>query len=885
MSVRLCLTLLLALAAAVPRFGFATSAENGMFTSATRALRTQLYEQAERDFAQFIQQFPESPRLPEAILAMAEARFKQGNYTGALDLLTTRQNQAGKWADELLFWIGECYVQKNDLTKAAQTFAQLAKEYPYSARLLEAVVKEAAAQSKLNPPNWIRVTELLQASNGVFQAAAQTNAASDWVARGNLLLGEAYLAQTNYHAAEALLTPMANRLMNPALAWERQYLICRAQLADGRAEAALLGTSNLLIMARSSEQSSLVAQSTAFKARVLEMQGRSDLAIEAYNEILVTNSPGQYQQQALLKISKLSVAQNKIPDAVQTLEKFVATYPKAAAADIAWLTLGELRLRLFASPPTNAASTNAPLVSATNMPPSTNYLDQARLAFETLTTEFPKSPQLGLGFVDLGWCLFLLDKVPESQRAFQSGIAHLPLSPEMARAWFKLGDAQFRQTNFAGAAASYNAVVEKFSAFPEVQINLFEPALYQTVHAALAAGDLTSATNAVQKILQWYPNGFHTDRAILLTGQEMSTNASPERARAFFSDFLSKATNSTLLPEVKLAIARTYEQENAWTNAIQEYDLWLTTFTNHPARPRAEFCRALDYWRAGSETNALSSFTNFVALYPTNELAPQAQWWIADFNYRVGDFTGAEHDFQILFRKWPASDLACEARMMAGNAAIARQRWEDAKDYFLKLREETNCPGDLKLKALFAYGDYWFACESTNKTADYLHAADIFSKIAQENPTNEIGLAALGRKGDAFLQAGQFDEAAKAYQQLTNAAAGDFTLRAQALVGLALTLEKQAEKKNGPDQMTLLKQALAYCLDVIFPEKSLKDGAKADPDWTKRAGYQALHLAEAMKDWNVVISISKELTDSMPVLRLDLEKKIAKAKENLRAGN
>src|SRR5262249_10332117 len=150
-----------------------------------------------------------------------------------------------------------------------------------------------------------QVMELLQNTNGVFQTAARANAVNDWVARGNLLLGEAYLAQTNYHAAESLLTPMGNRLMPPALAWEWQYVICRAQLADGRMEAALLSTSNLLMLARSSEQSSLVAQSTAFKARTLEAQGRSDLAVEAYKEILGTNSPGEYQQQALLKISEL----------------------------------------------------------------------------------------------------------------------------------------------------------------------------------------------------------------------------------------------------------------------------------------------------------------------------------------------------------------------------------------------------------------------------------------------------------------------------------------------------------------------------------------------------------------------------------------------------
>jgi TolA-binding protein len=370
---------------------------------------------------------------------------------------------------------------------------------------------------------------------------------------------------------------------------------------------------------------------------------------------------------------------------------------------------------------------------------------------------------------------------------------------------------------------------------------------------------------------------------VLLTGQEISRAGDPARARAVLSDFAAKAANSLLLPEVKLAIVRTYEQQGDWTNAIQQYDLWLANFTNDPARPRAEFCRALDYSHAGNETNAWNSFTNFVATYPTNDLTPQAQWWLADFNFRAGDYNGAENDFQLLFHKWPSSDLACEAWMMAGRAAVARQSWENARDYFTKLYEQTNCPTEVRLKALSAYGDYWISRDSTNKLADYLQAVQIFTQISQESPTNEIGLLALGRKGNALLLSGQFDEAAKAYQQLTNGSAADFTTRAKAIICLADVLEKQADQKTSTNRTELLKQALDRCLDVLFPEKILRDGEKADPFQTKEAGIRAIHLAEIMEDWPHVITISKELCRLMPVLCPSLEKKTAKAQDNLRA--
>ena len=148
----------------------------------------------------------------------------------------------------------------------------------------------------------------------------------------------------------------------------------------------------------------------------------------------------------------------------------------------------------------------------------------------------------------------------------------------------------------------------------------------------------------------------------------------------------------------------------------------------------------------------------------------------------------AERDFQLLFSKWPASELACPALMMAGHAAVARQRWEDAKDYFRKLYDQTNCPTAVRLQALFAYGDYWISRDSTNKPADYLEAIRIFSKIYQENPGHQLGLLALGEKGNALLQSGQFDEAFKAYQQLTSSPGADIATRSKAIIGLAVVL-------------------------------------------------------------------------------------------------
>jgi len=245
------------------------------------------------------------------------------------------------------------------------------------------------------------------------------------------------------------------------------------------------------------------------------------------------------------------------------------------------------------------------------------------------------------------------------------------------------------------------------SSFPHLLVpDLVEARMAKLSLQTEGANDPAAATNAVHRIVTEYPNGFYTDRTVILAGQNLSRQGDPAGARKLFSEFLKIAPQPGLLPELQLAIARTYERENKWTDAIKEYEGWLVNFTNHEARPRAEYSRAHATFQAGAETNALAHFTNFVAHYPTNELTPRAQLWVADYYYRSGNPYEAEKNYQLLSLNWPGSELACQARMMAGRAAKERGS-EDAKDYFAKLRDDTNCPTNLRFEALFALGDYW----------------------------------------------------------------------------------------------------------------------------------------------------------------------------------
>ncbi len=629
-----------------PRLRAASPADRA-FDAAVKAFQDTFYARAEAQLGDFCQRHPNSPRLAEAFLLQAQARIELTNYAGAIELLTAHRAQAGTNADQYLFWLGEAYSRKGDWRAASDTFARLVKEFPGSARCLEAALGEASARAALAqaaPAEWAGVIALLQQTNGAFQSAARTNAASELVLRGYLLLSEAQLAARDYRAAEETLQPLAKRLMSSRLAWQWQHLLCRIQLADGRTNAALQSATNLLAAAGNAGQTNLLAESAAFQAGLLERLGQTNEALVAYQRNLAEGIPAERQRQALLKITNLSLAQDNVAQATQMLEKFLAQYPDAASADLALLTLGELRLRQHeagVSPPSVAPAT-------TNAPAATNHLQLAMAAFSGLAQRFPQSPLVGKAQLHLGWCYGREGKLPESQAALQAAVERLPFSPDLATAWFRLAEIQFQQTNYAGAIKSYQTVIEKFVALPAVKTNLFEPALYQTVRAGLAGRDLPAATNALAQLRAGYPGSLSAARAVLLTGEEMGRQGDPGTARKLLLDFARSAPGAPLLAERQMAVAATYEEEEKWTEAIAQYDSWLTSFTNHAARPRAEYYRAWDTDQAGRETNALALFTNFVARFPTNEFAPLAQMWVADHYFNAREFMEAERNYKLL---------------------------------------------------------------------------------------------------------------------------------------------------------------------------------------------------------------------------------------------
>jgi len=833
----------------------AASREERAYAAATAAFQTGMWGRAEGAFTQFAVRYPKSTNAPMAVLLAAQAEFHQGKYQETAAMLGSHRAQADGLADQYVLWMGEAEYAGTNYPAAAAAFTSLVNDYADSPLRLRATVEAAAAYGQLQ--QWGQMSALLEATNGVFARTAGLDAANELVSRGRLLLAQARLKQNDFAGAVAMLSTLNPQTLKPELDWQRAYLLCLAKTAAGEPDAALAAAVNLAQIAQLEKNDVHRAESVVLRAGLLEKLGRPAEAMAAYQDNLTATAPDDKQRQAVLKIAELAAGLKQFPAAEQGLDNFLRQFPNSPEADVAALTAGELHLKEYV------------------LSPGTNQLAAAQADFETLLANFPDSPLAGKGFLDHGWCLWLGGKVTNSLADFAAA-AQRELAPaDRAVANFKAGDVLFAQQDFKGALEKYQAVVS-------VAVHdLAGRAWYQSLRTYLELGDTAGAALAFDQIFGMFSDGELGQDSTLLYGESL---VKPDEARALFEKLAPKFSGEPLEPELKLAIARTYEQEQDWPAAITNYEGWVRDFATNSLRSQADFALAEANYQAGNEAAALAQFTHFVAQYPADPLAPQAQWWVAEHFFRMGEYIGAETNYETVFQNqaWKSSPLFYPAQLMAGRAAMGRAGYKDAVNYFTQLYGDTNCPADTGVKARFAAGAalMLFNSSDTNATqANLQTATNLYNQIIQLNSTNETGARAWGEIGDCAQLLGDYVTATNAYAQVfsTNSPA-DISARSRAQVGFGLVLEKMAAQAAGTNATSVLNNlALQNYLFVFetWTGNNLRDGETADAFWVKKAGMQAAPLIGLLDNFETETNFYGQLKAQLPQLAEQIDKKIA----------
>ncbi len=195
---------------------------------------------------------------------------------------------------------------------------------------------------------------------------------------------------------------------------------------------------------------------------------------------------------------------------------------------------------------------------------------------------------------------------------------------------------------------------------------------------------------------------------------------------------------------------------------------------------------------------AKTELKTYLADHPQDQFAERALPYLGDVQLRSNDPAGAILSFRDALEKFPEGPLVDDARYGLGRALILEKQPEAALKEFETLAKGT---GARAAEAQFQIGSHWFDAQELAKSA----AA--YRIVWERFPASPLASDARLNGGFALYRAGQFAEAATAFEQVTGDAARKVT--AGYWRGMSL--------KNAGDPQQGVKAFAAILPDV--PEK------------------------------------------------------------------
>src|SRR6266404_6353305 len=206
------IAVLLFVGGAVNRVTGATPDEKRLYRVAQAAFKDGLNDLAERQFAEYLKQFPDSERADGVVLDLAQAQLNQGKWQGAVKTL---QDALAKWPtekrpDSFRFWLAEALLRGERYGEAEQRYAEVIEKYPHSAYHPQALYGLAFARFKI-----AHFGAALQALDQLNKLEPKPELAQE----ADLLRGQVHLALQEFDRAEVVLANVVSKYPNTRAAF------------------------------------------------------------------------------------------------------------------------------------------------------------------------------------------------------------------------------------------------------------------------------------------------------------------------------------------------------------------------------------------------------------------------------------------------------------------------------------------------------------------------------------------------------------------------------------------------------------------------------------------------------------------------------------------
>jgi TolA-binding protein len=783
--------------------------------------------EAVRFYSQALTKAPNKKLEPEIMYALgvAQEELKQWEEAGKTYDSFLKTYLDHRYASEIIMRRGETLYQIHEYKAAADWFAAAAARSGFESADY-AMMRQAVAMANLG-----KSAEAGDLLAGIFTKFPKSTRVSNVLKTGHALAVRLIEAKKSAEAAvlvEKLLPHVEGREEAASLAMDRADAVADIPARQAESAALYAAVANKFPKDPVAPRALYLAGYEALvKGDFAGGLKYTDAFLAAYPTHELAADVRDVRAEALFLTGSGLAAQNKLAEAVPSLEAALSAAPRWRRADETLLLLGQAYYQ--------------------------QNRDKAVETLRKLVADFPQSKVLDRAHFRLAEYAVAANDLKTAETEYRLVVTKWPASSLAPFALRGLGWALFDQKEFAAAEAVFNALVEKH---PDQRQKL--RSLYAR---GLARHQLGKFDESVADLRAFLAGGgielAEKSEARWELGLGLAALKKHAEAAATFRALLKEDPKVAVADKVYYELAWALRSAGKEKESVEVYAELIQQCPQSPYVAEAQFCVGEAAYQEGKYQPAAAAYTAAMEKAGTSDMGEKAAHKLGWAYFRLDNAAKAQQAFDYQRATWPKGPHAADATFMEAECLFKQKKYSEAAAVFQQVKE-TSSP-DFQVVALLhgaqAHDALALALphadQESQRNENWQKALALVDRLVKENPATAYLPQALYERGWALQNLGRFDEAMADYQRVLDGQAkssdksdAEPAARSQFMIG-----EIQFQQKRYADAVTSFYKVYEYPY----------------PQWQADAAYEAARCFESLPNKKALaVKQYQELIEKFP---------------------
>ncbi len=395
---------------------------------------------------------------------------------------------------------------------------------------------------------------------------------------------------------------------------------------------------------------------------------------------------------------------------------------------------------------------------------------------------------------------YQLGELERATQLFRQYLGSYPGGKHVDAAHYALGWTNFRQRNYAEAAAEFNRFLEAYGATGTTEV-----VPYRT-DALLRLADSYYALKRYSEAIRTYRQVADQagDYALYQIAQSFYNSGEAFDAISAFRNLLREYPESEWAEEAQYNLGYIFFQNQDYDQAIAEYQSLIETYPRDPLAAKAQYGIGDALFNAGKSDEAIQAYRVVLERYPKSAFVADAATGIQYALIASGDELGAARAIEEFIADNPDSPIVDELRFRQAEVAYQSGRTDKALSDLQQFVRTSNSESLLP-EAYYYLGSIYAERDQNAEAISYL------KPITERFASSSRFPDAARLLGELFLEDQQPQEALNVFRKLESLQKNDARLLAEARYGQAMAL-LQLDRRDEAER--LLENAIRAAPDA-----------------------------------------------------------------------